>query len=85
MCHMKTITIRQLHDATGRWVRQAAQSGDLHVTERGRIIAKISPANPTPDTPFFARRKLLPGFQATRRTGGPDATLLVSSERDERP
>ena len=38
MRHMKTITIREPHQDTGRWVRQA-QAGDVFVTERGRLAA----------------------------------------------
>jgi antitoxin (DNA-binding transcriptional repressor) of toxin-antitoxin stability system len=50
---MKTITIRELHQATGRWVRRAS-AGEIHVTERGRLIAKIVAATPLPSKPFFA-------------------------------
>ena len=43
MCHMKTITIRELHHNTGEWLRKAAKFGEIHVTERGKTIAKILP------------------------------------------
>jgi len=43
---------------------------------------------PTPTVPYFARRKLRPGFQALLEAnvlqGGTDATELVSEDRDER-
>jgi antitoxin (DNA-binding transcriptional repressor) of toxin-antitoxin stability system len=81
---MKTITIRQLHDETGRWVRRAAELGELTVTERGRSVARLVPATTVPARPYFARRKLLPAFRAARLTGGTDATAVVSQERDER-
>jgi len=42
MSQMKTISIRELHQETGRWVRQAA-AGEVLVTERGKLIAKIVP------------------------------------------
>lgn len=83
-CHMKSITIRQLHDETGRWVRRAAELGELPVTERGRIVAKLVPATDVPVRPYFARRKLLPAFRAARLAGGTDATALISRERDDR-
>ena len=51
---MKTISIRELHQATGRWVRQA-QAGEVYVTERGRLIARIVAASPLPAQPFFAK------------------------------
>ena len=34
--HMKTISIRELHLKTGRWVRHAASRGPIVVTDRGR-------------------------------------------------
>jgi prevent-host-death family protein len=81
---MKAITIRQLHDETGRWVRRAAKLGELHVTERGRPVAKLVPATPVPTTPYFSRRILLPAFKATKFTGGTDSTAGISAERDAR-
>ncbi|MDO8539876.1 MAG: hypothetical protein Q7S40_05495 [Opitutaceae bacterium] len=81
---MKTITIRELHAATGKWVRQATLSGEVHVTERGRIVAKLVPATAPPATPYFSRRKLTPAFRRHTRffCGGKDATALVSEDRD---
>jgi antitoxin (DNA-binding transcriptional repressor) of toxin-antitoxin stability system len=38
---MKSITLRELHEATGKWVRRAAALGALQVTERGRPVARI--------------------------------------------
>ena len=35
---MREISIRELHDKTGKWVREAARVGELVVTERGRPI-----------------------------------------------
>lgn len=81
---MKSITIRQLHDETGRWVRRAAALGELHVTERGRPVAKLVPASSAPATPYFARRKLLPAFKSVKISGGTDATAGISAERDGR-
>ncbi|MDB6126362.1 MAG: Antitoxin [Verrucomicrobia bacterium] len=81
---MKTITIRQLHDETGRWVRKAAALGELAVTERGKIVAKLVPASPAPAAPYFSQRKLLPAFQAAKLSGGRDSTIGISAERDER-
>jgi antitoxin (DNA-binding transcriptional repressor) of toxin-antitoxin stability system len=46
MCHnvhMKTISIRELHLRTGRWVRQAASQGPIVVTDRGRRVATLHP------------------------------------------
>lgn len=46
MCPMKTISIRQLHLETGRWVRHAATREPVVVTDRGRRIAALMPAEP---------------------------------------
>src|SRR5256884_8347537 len=46
MCHnvhMKTISIRELHLETGRWVRHAASRGAIVVTDRGRRVAALQP------------------------------------------
>lgn len=83
-CHMKAITIRQLHDETGRWVRKAAELGELAVTARGQIVAKLVPAASLPAAPYFSRRKLLPSFRAARLSGGKDATVGISAERGDR-
>ena len=40
---MKTISIRELHLKTGRWVRHAASQGPLVVTDRGRKVAALQP------------------------------------------
>ena len=40
--HVKTITIRELHLATGRWVRHAAKE-PVVVTDRGREVAALQP------------------------------------------
>ena len=85
MSHMKTITIRELHQATGRWVRQA-QSGVVDVTERGRLIARIVPASPLPPQPFFANPTYTRAFlrERTRLHGGTDSTQLIAEDRDQR-
>jgi len=46
MCHivhMKTISIRDLHLQTGRWVRRSGQGNPLVVTDRGRPVATLIP------------------------------------------
>ena len=40
---MKTISIRELHLKTGRWVRHAASRGPVVVTDRGRRVAALQP------------------------------------------
>jgi len=82
---MKSITIRQLHAATHKWVRQAASFGGLEITDHGTIVARLLPVPPASHpTPYFARRILLPAFLATQLEGGTDSTTGISAERDER-
>ncbi len=81
--HMKIISIRELHAATGKWVRSAA-AGTVHVTERGRLVTKIVSAKEAPPQPFFAAPPFTRAFLAQRRNlrGGTNSTRLVSEERD---
>jgi antitoxin (DNA-binding transcriptional repressor) of toxin-antitoxin stability system len=41
--HMRSISIRELHINTGRWVRHAARHGAVVVTDRGRVVARLQP------------------------------------------
>lgn len=83
MGHMKTITIRELHEATGRWVRRA-RAGEVYVTERGRLVAKIVGASPRPAKPYFSSPRFTKAFLAQRKylRGGTDSTKTISEERD---
>ena len=86
MCHigyMKTISISDLHERTGAWVRKAVELGAIMVTERGKPIVRLEaisdarPANP------FRERRLRPGYARLRGTlrGGTDSTTIVSESR----
>lgn len=81
---MKTITIRELHSATGKWVRRSAALGEVRVSERGRVIARLLPMTTVPAAPYFARRPMTRAFREARSAlrGGTDSTLAISEERD---
>jgi prevent-host-death family protein len=83
---MKTVSIRELHQRTGEYIRKAAKEGEILVTDRGRTVAKIVPQEASPEIPYFARRRLTPGFRKLMKTGklrgGTDATRIVSEDRD---
>ncbi|HOY56981.1 MAG TPA: type II toxin-antitoxin system prevent-host-death family antitoxin [Verrucomicrobiota bacterium] len=85
---MKTVSIRELHERTGEYVRQVARSGEIYVTDRGRTVARIVPEHHTPEVPYFARRKLTPAFrklmEGGKLRGGTDSTQAISEEREER-
>ena len=83
---MKKISIRDLHEKTGEYVRSAAEADEIYVTDRGRTVAKIVPQQELPEVPYFARRRLTPGFRKLMKSGklrgGTDSTQIVSEERD---
>lgn len=84
--HMKTITIRELHARTGEWVRLAARHEGIAVTDRGRPVARIVPAEEESETPYFARRQPGRRFAAimNRPMAGPDSTEGIGEDRDAR-
>jgi len=83
---MKTISIKDLHDKTGHWLRRVKAEGELIVTERGTPVARMLPPAKVPAGNPFARRKLVRGVASLmeRPIGGPDSVDIVSSMRDGR-
>jgi prevent-host-death family protein len=83
---MKTISIKELHDQTGHWLRRVRVDGEIVVTERGTPVARmVPPARPAAGNPF-SRRKLLPGVAKLmqRPIGGPDSAEVIASMREGR-
>lgn len=83
---MKTISIKDLHDQTGHWLRRVRVDGEIVVTERGTPVARmVPPARSTTSNPF-SRRKLLRGVAKLmqRPIGGPDSAEVIASMRDGR-
>ncbi|MGH7980482.1 MAG: type II toxin-antitoxin system Phd/YefM family antitoxin [Limisphaerales bacterium] len=85
---MKTVSIRELHAKTGKWVRDASRHGQILVTDDGRVIAKIIPETNGAGVPYFARRgasKAFSRLDASGKTGGgADVTRLISEDREDR-
>jgi antitoxin (DNA-binding transcriptional repressor) of toxin-antitoxin stability system len=83
---MKTVTLRELHAQTGKWVREASRHGQILVTDNGRTIAKILPETGERGVPYFAQRKPSTAFirlDETGKTGrGSDATEIISEDRE---
>jgi len=76
---MPTITIRQLHLKTGHWVRRASAGEPVVVTDRGRVVAALRPADAAP------RGRPLPDREARirRRSSIPvDSARYVSEMRN---
>jgi prevent-host-death family protein len=83
---MKTISIRELHEKTGEWVRQAAEQGEIYITDRGKILAKILPESDRKEVPYFSSRKASAAFSLLikqgKLRGGQDSTQSISEDRD---
>lgn len=78
---MKTISIRELHLKTGRWVRAAASRGPIVVTDRGRRVAALQPLDPT------VTGRSLPNREATirKRSKVPvDSAMFQAELREDR-
>lgn len=81
---MKTISIRELHERTGAWVRKAVELGAITVTKRGKPLVRLeaivdaSPTNP------FQERRLRPGYARLKGTlgRGSDSTAIISQDRE---
>jgi prevent-host-death family protein len=88
VCHMKAISLRELHEKTGHWVRRARHYGEILVTDRGEAVARLTPEAPRQEVPYFARRVLSPAFRklaaSGRLSGGTDSTAAISEDREER-
>jgi len=82
---MKTISIRELHEKTGDWVRRSVTLGAITVTDNGKVIAQIIPVEAKTATNPFAVRKIRKGYARLRGKlkGGTDSTQSVSEDRDQ--
>jgi len=85
---MKTVSLRELHLNTGRWVRLAARQEEVRVSERGRVVARIVPEPEPARVPYFARRVESTEFRRLaargRLTRGRDSTLGITEDREDR-
>ncbi len=81
---MKTISIRELHEETDQWVRQAAQFEENLVTDSGKSVAKLLPMNEPPRRLSFKDWQPSPEYAAImhRPIGGADSTQIISEDRD---
>jgi prevent-host-death family protein len=80
----QSISIRELHRNTGAWVRSARRYGSILVRDRGRPVARITPASEEPEINRFAAWKPLKTFATAldQPVGGSRAEDLVSEDRD---
>lgn len=83
---MKSISIRELHEKTGEWVRRSEKLGAITVTDRGKAVARIVPVEPIATVNPFAARKLRRGYTRMLGSlkGGTDSTQAVAEDRDRK-
>ena len=76
-CDMKTISIKELHAATGKWVR-AAKTTPIIVTDHGEQVAELRPLVRVA-APKFPKRdwSKMPASDL-------DSTDLISADREGR-
>ncbi len=81
---MKTISIRELHEKTGRWVRQAEAHEQIIITERGQPVAALTPYRTPAKANRFRGRKLLPAYKklAGKLAGGTESGAILAGDRD---
>jgi antitoxin (DNA-binding transcriptional repressor) of toxin-antitoxin stability system len=81
---MNSISLRELHERTGAWVRKAAELGAIIVTERGKPMARLEAVSEAKAAnPFRARRAPAgictpPGHAQPRD----DSTAIISADRE---
>jgi len=60
---MKTISVRELHNDTARWLRAVKDEEEIVVTNRGVPIVKFVPIKSTRGKKLtWGNRPLLPGY-----------------------
>ena len=81
---MKTISIRELHERTGHWVRFAAANGGVIVTDRGTPIATVKAADETTPSKLTLRdRPMVAGYKAIMdKPVKGDSTQAISDDCD---
>jgi antitoxin (DNA-binding transcriptional repressor) of toxin-antitoxin stability system len=83
---MKTISIRELHERTGAWVRKAVELGAITVTERGKPLVRLEAVTDVRSANPFRERHLRPEYARLRGKlgGGTDTTTIISEDRDRK-
>jgi antitoxin (DNA-binding transcriptional repressor) of toxin-antitoxin stability system len=86
---MKTISLRELHNNTGKWVRATKEVGEIEITDRGVPIARLGCPKPKPAMKNdWRNRTYVPGYLALlnsgKLTGGTDSTTIISEDRTSR-
>ena len=84
---MKTISLRELHNNTGKWVRSVKSGEEITVTDRGVAIAVVSTIQKKAAQKYsWADRQLVPAYAKYLREGKvtSDSTPGISADRTSR-
>ncbi len=86
---MKTISLRELHNETGKWVRRVNAEEEIIVTDRGHAIASLVPIKTQPKKKYtWENRPLVPGYAAAMKAGKlkstTDSSIGISEDRTSR-
>ncbi len=89
MCHMKTISLRELHNNTGKWVRSVKEEDEITITDRGVEVAVITRTKKAKRRKYtWSNRPLLPGYAAAMKAGklrsNIDSGIGISEDRTSR-
>ena len=86
---MKTISLRELHNNTGKWVRRVKQYQEIIVTDRGVAIARLKPLDAEPKMKIdWRNRDFVPGYaeylKSGKLTSKTDSSIGISEDRASR-
>jgi prevent-host-death family protein len=86
---MKSISLRELYNDTGKWIRSVSTEEEIIVTDRGNAVATIVPYRKKLAKKYtWGNRPLLPGYAATLKAGllksSIDSSIGISEDRTSR-
>jgi antitoxin (DNA-binding transcriptional repressor) of toxin-antitoxin stability system len=84
MGNMKTISLTELHERTGAWVRRAVEFGSIIVTERGKPLVRLEAIVDVKPTNPFRVCRLRPGYARLRgKLGrGTNSAAIIADDRE---
>ncbi len=86
---MKTISLRELHNDTGKWIRSVKDEEEIIITDRGVAIASMKPIKKAVGKKLtWGTVKLRPGYAALMKAGklksNIDSSIGISEDRTSR-
>jgi prevent-host-death family protein len=86
---MKMISLRELHNQTGKWIRSVKHEQEIIITDHGVPIARIRPPSSEPKMKIdWQHRDLVPGYavylKSGKLTSKTDSSIGISEDRTSR-